>query len=311
MGQGSTGFQGGMVAAAQEPQRVSAADFIRGFANWRLQSARKPVVVTHHGRDAHVLISLDDYRRLDGDTATEVAAASDILQCSLAGLVESVRDGVILVDRQRRVAALNPAASDMLEIPAADLVGQELMVALPGIRDSLIVHHINRLLDHRERFSADVPGLLRPRQWVHVDLVPLPVGGAIVLRDVSEAINDFAAGDMRQAMLNAVEVDGGIGHARISVRETVEAANAMLTDLLGVDTAAIRRVRFSALLAVGQRPAFVDALESVFRSGAPTRIASQMVTREGLAVDVALTIAEIRGPYASDGAVVLVTRRPG
>ena len=300
-----------MVATAQEPQRVSAADFIRGFANWRLQSARKPVVVTHHGKDAHVLISLDDYRRLDGDVAREVAAASDILQSSLAALVESVRDGVILIDRQRRVAALNPAASDMLEVPAAGLVGEALTVAVPGLRDSLILHHINRLLDHRERFSGDLPGMLRPRQWLHVDLVPLPVGGAIVLRDVSDAIDGFAAGDMRQAMLDAVEIDGGIGHARISVRETVEAANAMLTDLLGVDAAAIRRVRFSALLAIGQRPAFVEALESVFRSGAPARIASQMVTRDGSAVDVALTIAEVRGPYASDGAVVLVTHRPG
>lgn len=306
-----TGFQGDMVATAQEPQRVSAADFIRGFANWRLQSARKPVVVTHHGKDAHVLISLDDYRRLDGDVAREVAAASDILQSSLAGLVESVRDGVILIDRQRRIAALNPAASDMLEIAAAGLVGEELAVAVPGLRDSLILHHINRLLDHRERFSGDVPGMLRPRQWLHVDLVPLPVGGAIILRDVSDAIEGFAAGDMRQAMLDAIEIDGGIGHARISVRETVEAANPMLTDLLGVDAAAIRRVRFSVLLAVGQRSAFVEALESVFRLGAPVRIASQMVTRDGSVVDVALTIAEVRGPYASEGAVVLVTHRPG
>ena len=306
-----TGFQGDMVATAQEPQRVSAADFIRSFANWRLQSARKPVVVTHHGKDAHVLISLDDYRRLDGDVAREVAAASDILQSSLAGLVESVRDGVILIDRQRRIAALNPAASDMLEIAAAGLVGEELAVAVPGLRDSLILHHINRLLDHRERFSGDVPGMLRPRQWLHVDLVPLPVGGAIILRDVSDAIEGFAAGDMRQAMLDAIEIDGGIGHARISVRETVEAANPMLTDLLGVDAAAIRRVRFSVLLAVGQRSAFVEALESVFRLGAPVRIASQMVTRDGSVVDVALTIAEVRGPYASDGAVVLVTHRPG
>lgn len=299
------------MATAQEPQRVSAADFIRGFANWRLQSARKPVVVTHHGKDAHVLISLDDYRRLDGDVAREVAAASDILQSSLAALVESVRDGVILIDRQRRVAALNPAASDMLEIPAAGLVGEELTVAVPGLRDSLISHHINRLIDHRERFSGDIPGMLRPSQWLHVDLVPLPVGGAIVLRDVSDAMESLAAGDMRQAMLDAVEIDGGIGHACISVRETVEAANAMLTDLLGVDAAAIRRVRFSALLAAGQRSAFVEALESVFRSGTPARIASQMVTRDGSVVDVALTIAEVRGPYASDGAVVLVTRRPG
>ena len=85
----------------------------------------------------------------------------------------------------------------------------------------------------------------------------------------------------------------------------------MLTDLLGVDATAIRRVRFSALLAVGQRSAFVEVLESVFRSGVPARIASQMVTRDGSVVDVALTIAEVRGPYASDGAVVLVTRGHG
>ena len=299
---------GANMAAAQEPQRVSAADFIRSFANWRLQAARKPVVVTHHGKDAHVLISLDDYRRLDGDMANEVAAGANRLQASLAGLVESVRDGVILIDRERRIAALNPAASDMLEMPAAAFIGKDMMVALPRLGDSLIVHHITRLLDHRERFSGDVPSLLRPRQWLRVDLVPLPVGGAIVLRDVSDVMENFAADDVRQAILDAIEVEGRIGHARISVRETVEAANATLIDLLGVEHAAIRRVRFSALLAAGRRTAFVEALETVFRSGHPARLASQMVTREGSVVDVILTIAEVRGPYASDGAVVLVTQ---
>ena len=299
---------GGIVAAAQEPQRVSAADFIRGFSNWRLQSARKPVVVTHHGKDAHVLISLDDYRRLDGGAARDVAKASDLLQASLAGLVESIRDGAMLIDRQRRIAAVNPAASDMLEMPAAGLIGEALTTALPSFGDSLICHHIARLLDHRERFSGDVPGLLRPRQWLHVDLVPLPVGGAIVLRDVSAAMEDFAATDVRAATLDAIETDGSIGHVRISVRESVESANAMLVALLGVDPVAIRRVRFSAILPVGQRAAFVEALESVFRSGNPARLSSQMVTREGEAVDVTLTIAEVRGPYASEGAVILVTR---
>src|SRR3546814_1080377 len=102
-----------------------------------------------------------------------------MLQASLAGLVESVRDGVILIDRQRRIVAVNPAASDMLEMPAAGLIGEELTAALPSLGDSLVSHHIARLLGHRERFSGDLPGLLRPRQWLHVDLVPAPVGGAI------------------------------------------------------------------------------------------------------------------------------------
>ena len=181
------------MTTAHEPQRVSAADFIRGFANWRLQSARKPVVVTHHGKDAHVLISLDDYRRLD-DAPVAIAAATDRLQDSLAGIVESIRDGVILIDRQWRIAAVNPAASDMIEVACAGLVGVDLLTALPRLKDSLLIHHIIRLVDHRERFSGEVPDILRPRQWLRVDLVPSPVGGAIILRDVSGAMEDITAG---------------------------------------------------------------------------------------------------------------------
>lgn len=297
------------MTAAQEPQRVSAAEFIRGFANWRLRSARKPVVVTHHGKDAHVLISLDDYRRLDGGDAMEATPQSE-LGASLAMLVECVRDGIIVIDRQWRILSVNPAASDMLERSAAAVIGESLASALPQFGESLLFQRIIRLIDHRERFSGDLPGILRPRQWLHVDLVPLPVGGAILLRDISEAMESLAAGDTRQALATTVDVDGTIGHARVSVRETIDAANDTLTTMVGVDAAAIRRVRFSALLAVGCRAAFAEAIEGVFRSGEPARMASQIVTREGVALDVTLSIAEIRGAYASEGAVVLVTRAP-
>jgi PAS domain-containing protein len=294
------------MATAREPQRVSAAEFIRGFANWRMQAARKPVVVTHHGKDAHVLISLDDYRRLDGENGTDATSGAR-LGDSLAALVESVRDGVIVIDWQWRILSINPAASDLLERAAADLMGEDLALALPQLGESLLFQRVIRLLDHRERFSGDVPGILRPRQWLHVDLVPLPVGGALLLRDVSEAMEDFAAGDMRQALATVIDVDGSIGHARLSVRETIDAANGTLTRMVGVDAAAIRRVRFSALLAVSQRAAFSEALETVFRSGEPARILSQIVTREGVIIDVTLSIAELRGAYTSEGAVVLVT----
>ncbi len=296
------------MATAQEPQRVSAADFIRGFANWRLQSAREPVVVTHHGKDAHVLISLDDFRRLDSE-ASDVAGTADRLQQSLAGLIESIRDGVILIDRQWRIVAANPAACDMLERSCAAMIGAPLTTAVPRIERSMLAQHIIRLIDHRERFSGELPDILRPRQWLRIDLVPTPTGGAVILRDISGAIDDFAATDARAALLSAVEAQGSIGHARISVRGAVEAANDTLLVMLGVDAAAIRRVRFSALLAVGDRSGFSERLEALFRSGQPVCIASQMVTRDGDAIDVELTIAEVRGPYASDGAVVLVTRR--
>ena len=122
----------------QEPQRVSAADFIRSFANWRLQAARMPVVVTHHGKDAHVLISLDDYHRLDGGAARDIAARTDALQASHAALVEAIRDAVILIDPACHVVAINPAGCDLLERSAAALTGQALAAALPGIETGLL-----------------------------------------------------------------------------------------------------------------------------------------------------------------------------
>lgn len=297
------------MATAKEPQRVSAADFIRGFANWRLQAARKPVVVTHHGKDAHVLISLDDYRRLGDDGASEIAVRTDALQTSLAVLVESIRDAVVVIDRAWCIAAINPAGCDLLERSAAELIGGPLAAALPGVETSLLAHRLARLIDHRERFAGELPGVVRPGQWSRIDLLPVPTGGAIILRDVSAAMDDHSATDARRALLQAIEVGGDVGHARISVRETVESANDALTAMIGVDAAAIRRVRFSALLPVGQRQGFVEALESMFQTGRPARIASALVTREGQEVPVALSIAEIRSAYASEGAMIAITAR--
>lgn len=291
------------------PERVSAAEFIRGFASWRLHSARRPVVVTHHGKDAHVLISLDDYRRLGGARDAAGETTETRLHDSRLQLLESIRDSLILVDRQRRIVAINPAAVDMLEASAAALVDQPLAAALPAIETSLVFHHILRMIDHRERFSGDLPSLLRPGQWLHIDLIPLPIGGAIVLRDVSDAIAALERDDARAAAIRAIEVDGGIGHACISVREGIEHANEALLATIGVGDTAIRRVRFSALLALGRRQAFAEALEELFRTGVPVRIESELVARDGAAVPVTLSIVERRSAYASEGAVVLVTPR--
>lgn len=290
------------MATLHKPQRVSAADFIRGFASWRLQAARTPVVVTHHGKDAHVLISLDDYRRL-GDSAP----VTD-LRDSLAGLVESIRDGVILLDRERRIVTVNPAGCDMLDAAAAHLIGRDIGDVLPALDGHLLFAHINRLLDYRERFAGDVPGLLRPHQWLHVELVPLPIGGAMLLRDISASMDEISAGDARRALVEALEAQKEIGHAAISVREMVEDANDVLTAMIGVDPSAIRRVRFSALVAMCERAAFTEALETLFRTGRSLRISSSLITREGSALPVTLTLAERRGAYASEGAVVMVTR---
>lgn len=297
---------GGPIKQGQVSERVSAADFVRGFANLRAHSVLRPVVVTHHGEDAHVLISLDDYRRLgcDGDDTGDAT-----LQASQILLLESIRDALVLIDRERRITTLNPAASDMFEIAAAALIGQSPTAALPMIETSCIFPHVLRMLDHRERYSGELPSLLRPGQWLRADLVPLPAGGAIILRDVTEAIAARASVGAQHAVIRAINVAGGIGQALVSVRETVEYANDALIRTIGVCEEAICRVRFSALLPLAARQQFSEALETLFRTGAPGRFDSELVSREGLAVPVTLSIVERRGAYGSEGAAVLVTPR--
>src|SRR3546814_19075280 len=105
------------------------------------------------------------------------------------------------------------------------------------------------MLDHRERFSGEVPGLVAPRQWLRVDLIPLPVGGAMVLRDVSELWGTLAEQDARRALADAIEADATFGVVHLSVREAVDYANPALAEMTGADQATMRRVRFSELLA--------------------------------------------------------------
>src|SRR3546814_11197560 len=75
-------------------------------------------------------------------------------------------------------------------------------------------------------------------------------------------------------------------------------ANAALAAMIGADQAAMRRVRFSALLTVGARGAFAEAIETLFRHGEPARLASELVTRDGDALPVPTSLAERRSVYA-------------
>src|SRR3546814_20367565 len=72
-----------------------------------MQASRKPLVVTHHGKDAHVLISLADYRRLDGGGE----APGDRLAASQAAIVESLRDAVRSAERRVGKACVSTCRS--------------------------------------------------------------------------------------------------------------------------------------------------------------------------------------------------------
>jgi PHD/YefM family antitoxin component YafN of YafNO toxin-antitoxin module len=72
-------------------KRISSAEFVRSFSHHADAALTDPVVITHHGRDRLVMLSVDTYREL-----LTLAMAGDIT----AG--EAVRNGLEDLERSPR-----------------------------------------------------------------------------------------------------------------------------------------------------------------------------------------------------------------
>lgn len=100
-------------------------------------------------------------------------------------LVEQLRDGVIVVDPERRVVDVNPAARRLLSKSDAELVGQELKVVLPELA------HLLPTVEGAEHVS-EVVARERPLHVLEITSIPLREGGGqvsgwlLVLRDITE-----------------------------------------------------------------------------------------------------------------------------
>ncbi len=287
-------------------QAVTSAEFIRNFSQWRIKAATSPVVISNHGRNTHALISYD--RLIERDPPVG-AAAGDRLSASYIDLIEHLHECVLIVDSDGRVVAINRAACEYMRVRAETAIGTPMLDAFPSLENSYIHRNLIRTLRSGERYSGDAVSLVRDGAWVRLDIVPVEIGAALFFREVTDEINAFHLADAKQAIIRAMEVDGSIGYARLSVREAVERADSVLTEMLGVTEDAITRVKFSALLPQSRRAAFAEALEAVLHKEGPRKIESELVGPEGEVIAVNLSIVELHGAFAAEGAIVVITRR--
>ncbi len=285
---------------------VTSAEFIRNFSQWRMKAATSPVVISNHGRNTHALISYD--RLVDQRPAT-ATTASDALSASYVCLIEDLHECALIIDNDGRILVINRAACEFTRVRADATIGKLVLEAFPSLENSYVHRNLIRTLRSGERFSGDAQSLLRDGAWIRLDIVPVEIGAAIIFREVTDEINAFHLADAKQAIIRAMEIDGSIGYARLSVREAIERADSVLIDMLGVTEDAITRVKFSALLPQSRRAAFAQALEAVLHKEGPRKIESDLVGRDGVAIPVSLSIVELHGAFAAEGAIVVITRR--
>lgn len=279
--------------------RVTAAELVRNFGVWQSRALHAPIVVTHRGRETHLLTP---YRASQGDAQG--------VDAEWTPLLDEMVEAVLIIDAKLCIVRANRAACSILRLSEADLTDVPVHVAIPGFGDGLVWRYIARTLETGEPFSGDVQSPLRTDGWLRIKLVRAGAGVALIFRDVTDELAGFVGLDAARATIRSASTLGHLGHARLSVRGMIEGVDATLRDRIDSSDEALCRVAFASLLPLNKRAGFNAAFEEAMQTGACGPVETALVGRSGEAFPARLGLVRIAGPYAPEGAAVAVSWEP-
>lgn len=283
---------------------VTAAELVRNFARWRDIGARDPVVVTHHGRETHMLLGIDQYRALARTDRRQDKGESN---AQLRNLAANLHEGLILCAADFLIDTANLAALAMMRRRHESIEGILLWDAIPELSNTLVEAHLRHSLTSGARSAADIPSPFFPDSWLHVESFAFGDGVALLLRDISQDVRQHRLADAKTAMLRAMEVHGTVAYARLSARGFIDSLNSRFCALLGLPEERLRQVSLSDLTDVASRVMLRKALEDVLRGDGDRRLRIALLTNRGDLVQVDLALVRLQGTYGTEGAVAILT----
>lgn len=285
---------------------VSAADLVRNFGHWRELATSRPIHVTSHGRRTHVLSSLRDFEARHGvaPAAAEGAVAG---HDDLVALAEWIEEAVIICDSELRVVSANRVAHAICRRMPGTIRDLALTDALPEVRNTLMEIHVRRTAVGSEPSSADLPSPFTRGAWVRMQCFPLGNRNVLMFRDITDDVQRHRLADVKEALIEAMTVHGGIGYVRLSVRGGIERVDQPFCDLMGLPTDRLINVNICDLVATAQRATFRETLEAVLGGAGPRRFETGFLTNRGDVHDVSVALVQLQGAYAVEGAVLLIT----
>ena len=289
--------------------RVTAAELVRRFGQWQEQAMLRPVYITHHGRDRLVLLSTANYSALGARARAAAAGLDPDGDASLELVLEQLSEGFVAFDRDLRVTDINPAAAAYLRLVRADCLGEQLFERIDGMRRSLIHGYLARALQSGEIGAFDLPSAAYQGRWLHVRTFPHADGAACLLRDITDEVATRRLADATQTTLAAMAVHGGVGCAKLSPRGTFVQVDEALAQMAGFAAETLMRARLTDVLPLNRRVVAAREVEAVMSGGSARAFNSALLVNNGGELPVRIGLAELKGDYACDGAMVVVTPR--
>ena len=286
---------------------VTSAELVRQFGRWQDKVATEPLFVTHHGRERLVMLSMANYRSLlDGDVDSELGGDGEQ---RLEVLTDLVMQGFIAFDDTLTITRMNPVAACYLRGHRHGLVGRRLDDVYPGVANSLLETYLVRAARSGETGAFDAPSFAHNGDWLHLQTFPFGNGAAVLFRSMGDEVEARRRSTAATASTAAAAAHGGIGHGWLSPRGTFTNVDGVLASMAGFEVAALGGVRLTDILPLKRRVEAAEQMEAVLGGNGPCAFDSEILVNRGHELPVRIGLADLRGDYANDGAVAVVTPR--
>ncbi len=283
---------------------IASSEFIRNVGYWQNEALRRPVGITHHGRERLVLTNPEDYDAPRAGGGVDHAAAALALADAEA-VFANLEEAFVAFDARLCVTRSNAAADEMLGLSPDWLRGARLAEVFAQPFALVLEERLQRAMRARkaEAFEAPMNAL-----HLSVRVFPLSDGAGVLLGNRTELRDERVRLGVADALCAATNRHPHAAGIKLDASGRIIGLHDSLCALTGWAREEIVGQRLVDLLRPDQRDAVTAALERVMDVGAPEEMQVVLPRSDGRETGGVVTMAPILADFATHGAMVLWVR---
>ena len=286
------------------PSSVTAAELVRNFAAVRQHAIAAPMMITNHGKQSHVLCSIEQYRALAERPARHGEGRVPLDVAQLAAWIDQ---GLILIDAAGRVLHANAALLALAPYDPTRLIGRDIFEAMPEWAGTLAEAYLRRAIGTRETALFEMASPFHAQAWLQCRLAPVGDRLALLVRDVSREVRGVRGANAGDAMFRALDHNDHVAVVRLSPSGAIETIHGRFAALVGLPDSRLIGVRFADLVDASCRLAAINAIEGVIARGDGDAVALRLLASSGALVPVHVGMAGAGERRRAEGVTLVVS----
>ncbi len=282
---------------------VTAAEISRNFGMWQDRALGGPVIITHHGRPRVALVAIEHLQQEPG--APPLPPGQDY-ETRLSALVEHAWEGLLVLDANLAVREANGVFELMVGKSANQLAGRGLEGVFGSAAQFVIGEQIRRVLRTGEVIEFSTQALGPPGRHYALRAFPYAGGvGVLILNNTAEHDMTSYVQEAR-ALEAALAAVGGVSVVRLNIRGVFSAIDDAFAALSGFGAVELAEARLTDVVRPRDRAELSHALEQVFQTGAPRRLSTTLLVKDGDERPIEVGLSAILRHGTPDGAVAAI-----